>query len=493
MVPLLSILGLGQNLEIGETVQTTHCLTLEWNSITCFRDTLKLEGPKMIQNENAPTKCSDYLNDCYRNFSMYVLQTRAFPNITDGLKSGARRLLWTGKNGAKQKTATLAGAAMPLHPHGDSSDTIDTMTKPFRNNYPLFTGHGSFGTLLKPDASGAPRYTAVEVSEFTKDVVFRDIEIVPMCDNYDGTLKEPVHFLPLVPLVYVNPSEGIGVGFSSTILPRALGDVIDSQIAYLNGKKFEEPPVYFAPYDSKSVRSEVIKSGNVRWWFSGKIKRLDTSTVVVEGLPYGQDHTSYVEVLSDLLDNGIVTGVDDNSSESIAIQVKFPRGSLKDLTDEQVISKLKLNASVVENVNVVDFGGDKVTSPSYVELIAMFTSWRLGWYVNRFQRLKEQIEREIQRYRDIINAIENDVGKKGREAQDRSSLITWLELIGVVYTDYIADMPIYRLTVQEAAKARSKLDEALVTLGTYQSYLDSEDKRKQLYIKELKEVKKKHA
>lgn len=438
-------------------------------------------------------KSAEYLNDCYRNFSLYVLQTRAFPNITDGLKSGARRLLWTGRNGTKQKTATLAGAAMPLHPHGDSSDTIDTMTKPFRNNYPLFLGHGSFGTLLKPDASGAPRYTSVEVSEFTKDVVFKDIEIVPMCDNYDGTLKEPEHFLPLVPLVYVNPSEGIGVGFSSTILPRALGDIIDSQIACLTGKEFVEPPVYFAPYDSKSIRSEVIKSGNVRWWFTGKIKRVDTSTVTITGLPYGQDHISYVDVLADLLDSGVVSGVDDNSSEEINITVKFPRGSLKDKTDEEVITKLKLNASVVENVNVVDFNGDRVTSPTYVELIKIFTNWRLGWYINRYQRLKEQVQKEIQRYRDIILAIHHDVGKMGRTLQDRGSLVAWLEVIGVVYTDYIADMPIYRLTVQEASKAQDKLDEALKTLDLYQSYLDSEDKRKQLYIKELKEVKKKHA
>lgn len=436
---------------------------------------------------------ADYINDCYRNFSMYVLQTRAFPNITDGLKSGGRRLLWTARNGAKQKTATLAGAAMPLHPHGDSSDTIDTMTKPFRNNHPLFQGHGSFGTLLKPDASGAPRYTSVEVSEFTKDVIFRDIEIVPMCDNYDGTLKEPVHFLPLVPIVFINPSEGIGVGFSSTILPRALGDVIDNQIAHLNGKSFDEPAVYFAPYDSRSTRSEVIKSGNVRWWFSGKISRVDTSTVTITALPYGQDHISYSDVLADLLEAGTISNVDDSSSENIDIVVKFPRGSLKELTDDQIISKLKLNASVVENVNVVDFNGDRVVSTPYVEMVKIFTDWRLTWYVARFTRLKEQIEKEIQRYKDIITAIENDVGSKGKIAQDRASLILWLELIGVVYTDYIADMPIYRLTVTEADKARGKLEEALGTLATYNSYLESEDKRRQLYVKELKEVKKKHA
>lgn len=435
---------------------------------------------------------SEYINDCYRNFAMYVLQTRAFPSIADGLKHGGRRLLWTARNGEKQKTATLAGATMPLHPHGDSSDTVDTLTKPYCNNYPLFEGIGSFGTRLKPNASGAPRYTSVKVSDFTKDVMFRDINLVPMTENYDGTLMEPIHFLPLVPVVLLNPSEGIGVGFSCTILPRSLGDVIDSQIAFLNGKKFEEPQVTFHPFEAVSVSNEVIKSGNTRWWFEGDFIRIDTSTLHIGNIPYGLEHDELVATLRGLVEADVINSFDDHSSNVISITVKFPRGALKNITDEQLFKMLKLRASLVENMNVIDFSGERVVPMSYTSIIESFTEWRLGWYVKRYEELKAATEKDIQRYRDIINAINNDVGGVGRKLPNKKALIEWLETIDVVYTEYIADLPVYRLTKEEAAKAQEKLDAALIVLAGYERLLNDPDERKKVYIQELKDVKKKH-
>lgn len=435
---------------------------------------------------------SQYVNDCHRNFSMYVLQTRAFPSLADGLRHGARRLLWTARNGDKYKTATLAGATMPLHPHADASDTIDTLAKPYGNNIPLFDGKGSFGTRLKPGACGAPRYTSVLISGYTKDVMFRDIELVPMVENYDGTLMEPLHFLPLVPNVLVNPAEGVGVGFSTKILPRAIGDIVDAQLAHLAGKSFDEPKVTFTPFNSQSVRSEVIKSGNTRYWFHGTFERLDTSTIRVTNIPYGLDHADFVEYLAELLEEDIISSFDDQSSSTIDITIKFGRGALKHQTDDQIIKSLNLRGSVVENFNVVDFSGERVASMDYKSVIQQFTDWRLTWYLARYQRLKELLEKDIQRYRDIILAIEKNVGDRGRKSANKKALTEWLSEIGVVYTDYIADLPIYRLTVEEADKARKKLEEALVLLAEYQKMIDSPEERKKVYVSELKEVKKKY-
>lgn len=441
------------------------------------------------------TPSSQYLNDCHRNFSMYVLQTRGFPSIIDGLKHGGRRLLWTARDGSKYKTASLAGATMPLHPHADASDTVDTLTKPYCNNYPLFSGYGAFGTRLKPNAAGAPRYTAVTVSPFTKDVVFRDIELIPMVENYDGELMEPKHFLPLIPIALVNPSEGIGVGFASKIYPRSLGDIITGQLTVLAGKKLseEEPAISFMPFQSTSVSSEVIKSGNTRYWFEGQFERLDTSSIRVFNIPYGLDHMEFIEHLNELKEEDTIASYEDRSSNVIDITIKFGRGALKHQTDAQLMRCLKLRASVVENMNLVDFDGDKVVSLTYNQVITLFTEWRLNWYLTRYERLKELLERDIQRYRDVILAIKEDVGHHGRLCADRAQLKEWLAGIGVVYTDYVSDLPMYRLTGEEAKKVAKKLEEALVQLEIYQSYIDNPDERKRIYVQELKEIKKKYA
>ncbi|MNL49149.1 hypothetical protein D3C87_1720590 [compost metagenome] len=58
--------------------------------------------------------------------------------------------------------------------------------------------------------------------------------------------------------------------------------------------------------------------------------------------------------------------------------------------------------------------------------------------------------------------------------------------------DYVASLPVYRFTQAEAAIVEAKLVEARKTLAEYEEFLTSEDKRRDLFIAELKEVVKKH-
>ena len=225
---------------------------------------------------------SEYVNEQRREYSLYVLQMRAIPSIADGLKAAGRRVLWTAKDGKKYKSATLAGATMPIHPHASPEGAINTLAAPYGNNIPLLHGDGAFGTLLNPTAYGAARYTSVKVSEFTKDVVFKDIELVPMQDNYDGTLEEPVHFLPLVPISLLNPSEGIAVGFASNILPRALEDIIDDQIKHLQNQRIKEQWPGF--YPTSSVVEHV--EGN-KWEFFGESEQVNATTLRITQLADG--------------------------------------------------------------------------------------------------------------------------------------------------------------------------------------------------------------
>ena len=257
-----------------------------------------------MQNES-----SQYVLGQRREYSLYVLQMRAIPSAADGLKASARRVLWTGKDGKVHKSAVLAGATMPIHPHASPEGAVNTLAGFYGNNVPLLTGHGAFGTILKPTAYGASRYTSVELSEFAKDVVFKDVEIIPMVENYDSTLMEPKHFLPLVPVALLNPTEGIAVGFACDILPRSLEDIIMVQIMHLQGKKkFTEPMPHFIPTDNRAVE---CKGG--RYVFEGEYEQTSASTVVVTKLPYGLLHEKFIAHLDSLCEDGKVVEYEDNS------------------------------------------------------------------------------------------------------------------------------------------------------------------------------------
>lgn len=427
---------------------------------------------------------SKYLESERKLYSLYVMQSRAIPAATDGLKAAGRRVLWTARNGDKYKTATLAGATMPIHPHSEASGSINTLAAPYGNNIPLFKGYGAFGTMLDPTAYGAARYTSVAVSKFTQDVMFADIEIIPMTWNYDDSIEEPVHFLPLVPVVLLNPSEGIAVGFATDILPRNLADLIDVQIAHLMNKRNTNQLLpTFTPVNSKAR----LVDGRAAF-FSGSYEMVNTTTVRITNLPYKLSHDKLIAKLDALYETGTVVDFTDRSKDKINIEVKFKKGVLSKMTEEEVLKTLGLTVKHTENLNVLDFSGQGVWSAEPFDLIKRFTDWRLQWYVKRYERLRDLLKIDIQRYLDIRNAITNNVGGIAKRVKSRAELKTLLLEMGIVYIDYIADLPVYRFTEEEYEKNEQRLKDAEALLRTYEDMLQSEDKRKIVYATELKEI-----
>lgn len=435
---------------------------------------------------------SEYIEKERRDYALYVLHSRAIPSLADGLKASTRRVLWTGRDGKKWKTASLAGATMPIHPHGAPEGAINSLTAYYGNNIPLFTGIGSFGTMLVPNEYGAGRYTTVLVSPFTKDVVFSDIELVPMQDNYDGSLQEPVHFLPLVPVVLLNPQEGIAVGFASSILPRSLKDIVDSQLAYLSGKKLEDKPPYFSPTDSRATDRSIDKNGKTKWVFEGSYDILSATSIRITNLPYGLGYESFIDRLMNMVETDQIVDYEDKSKDHYDIIIKFKCGEL-DVKNEAKIKKFfGLYSSGTENLNVLDFNGDRVLGTNFVEVIQLFTDWRLGWYVNRYERLRNLLLFDIGRYKDILLAIAKNVGGKARDFESKAELVEFLTKIGINDTDYIASLPVYRFTQDEKAKIEKKLEEANIQLAEYNSIISSPEIQKSIYVSELKEVSKKY-
>lgn len=427
---------------------------------------------------------SKYIDEQRRAYALYVLNSRAIPSAADGLKAAARRVLWIARDGKKLKSASLAGNTLCIHPHSPPEDAINTLAAPYGNNIPLLSGEGAFGTLLEPKSYGATRYTSVKISKFTEDVMFQDIEIIPMQENYDSTQMEPVTFLPIVPVVLLNPTEGIAVGFATNILPRSLDDIIISQIAVLKGgKEISDPIPSFRPLNDVGVKVDERK-----YIFSGDIEIVDNSTCRITRLPFGMDHTSYTNHLNGLLETGVIRNYVDDSKDVIRITVQFDRGSLKGVTEDQLIQKLKLFSRHSENLTVINFDNKAVWNPAPSELIREFTLWRLQFYRMRYERLKGLLELDLQKYYDIRIAIRKKINVVARDCVSRSELKELLQELEIVNIDYIADLPVYRFTEEEYQKNEQRIKDAEAQLAVYNDLIASETKRKKVYISELETV-----
>lgn len=439
------------------------------------------------------TASAQYINDQRRDYSIYVMQSRAIPAATDGLKSGGRRVLWMARDGKKVKSATLAGATMPIHPHASPEGAINTLAAPYGNNYPFFKGDGAFGTMMDATAYGASRYTAVSISAFAHAVLFADIDIIPMRENYDGTIMEPEHFLPLVPVAILNPSEGIAVGYATNVLPRSLEDIVTAQIMHLKGKKIcLDLMPKFAPTESVSTHKEDTERG-VAYYFTGKYINISTTSLKITNLPYGMTHKTIIKKLDDLLEQGVVVDYIDDSKKKIEISVVFKRGVLKGMDNTGIIKMLSLSNRHIENLNVLDFSGKAIWNTSPAEFISKFTDWRLGWYVVRYQRLKDLALVDMQRYVDINIAVTNNIGAVARKVETRGELKELLEALRIVNLDYIADLPIYRFTEEEKRKNELKMVESEKQLLFYESLLTDEGERRRMFISELETVLEKSA
>jgi len=434
---------------------------------------------------------SQYIEQERRAYSLYVMQFRAIPNIADGLKAVARRIIWTARDGSKYKCATLAGATMPIHPHASPDDVIGTIAATYGNNIPLMTGKGAFGTLLKPTAYGAARYTSVSISKFTKDVILKDIEIIPMVENYDGTLEEPQHFLPLVPVSLLNFQEGIAVGFACKILPRTLDEVIKDQIRYLNGhgKRIKTAAPYFAPTDQPAVEFEGDGS-TIKWHFEGTFEKVNATTIKITNLPQGVVHEKFIARLNDLEESNssIIQEVEDNSSDRYDITIRFKKGALRSMSDDDILDFLKMKSAITENLNLVGFDGKSVMTTSYTEVITKFTEWRLAFYVQRYKRLARLLEDDIQKYNDVILAITKKINVTASKVASRQELKLLLKEVGIVNLDYIADLSVYRFTQDEKKKMEQKIKDANGDLKVYKKLISSKAERTTVYIDELQQI-----
>ena len=303
---------------------------------------------------------SNFIKKISKEYSIYVCKHRGIPDITDGLKDVQRKMLWTMRNkNEKIKTISLAGSAIEnnIYTHGDgpASEAISQLAAPYKNNVPYLKGEGNFGTRIGPDSWASSRYTYVKKNNITEQLIYPDIDIVPLIDNYDKSTKEPKHFLPLIPLVLLNGISGIAVGWSTDILPHNFYEIIDRCILELKGKKVEllEPS-----FDYLNCSIETI--GPSEYMISGKVEILDTSTCSVTELPPFLSIEKFKEKLNIMEDEGKINEYKDKSTKTINIEIKFPRGTLKNKTENDLIEILKLKQKKSERLVTISFNSESV-------------------------------------------------------------------------------------------------------------------------------------
>ena len=197
----------------------------------------KYERESFLDTSKTEIPFEDFINFEMNHFSKYDCD-RSIPNLMDGLKTSQRKILFAAfKKGLKSeiKVAQFAGyvSEHSAYHHGEQSlmGAIVGMAQDYvgSNNIGVLMPNGQFGTRLAGGKdSASERYIFTQLNSITRKIYPQmDDNVLKYLDD-DGTLVEPIYYAPIIPMVLVNGSRGIGTGFSTDIMSYNPIDIINS-------------------------------------------------------------------------------------------------------------------------------------------------------------------------------------------------------------------------------------------------------------------------
>jgi DNA topoisomerase-2 len=442
-------------------------------------------NPESILELEPPTTISikEFVNQELIHFSNYD-NIRSIPSILDGFKPSQRKVLYAciKRNLYNElKVAQLAStvAELSAYHHGEQSlvSTIINMAQNFvgANNLNLLVPQGQLGTRLmggKDHSSARYIYTFLEnyVNKIFNKV---DNELLEYLVD-DGLLIEPKYYLPIIPLILINGSEGIGTGFSTFIPNYNPTDIINWLINKLKGKhnKIKLIPWY------KNFKGKIIKYDDTTWISLGILSIYENKNEIhINELPiklWTNDYKDFLEHLIYEKKDGIIKSYTNMSSDILVhfilkfdseqyIRIKKMLNTIDSDGISQLYKYLKLIKTIKQsNMNLYN---DKYQIKLYKspdEILENFYNWRLEFYNKRkelmIKKIKDQINYLNNQIKFIQLVIESD-GKLFKLDDKQMNLFLEKNKISKVSNsyDYLTLMTFKQLTKGNLDKLKIKL------------------------------------
>ena len=400
---------------------------------------------ELYLDTNAPVvNYEDFINKELIHFSKYDCD-RSIPNLMDGLKISLRKILYSAfkKNLTNEiKVAQFTGyvSENSCYHHGEASlnQAIVGLAQNFvgSNNINLLYPSGQFGTRLQGGKdSASERYIFTYLNKITR-------KLFPEADdsvlNYlldDGYSVEPRYYVPIIPMILVNGSKGIGTGFSTEILCYNPLDIITYLRSKLNGLEVD---MDFIPY-YEGFTGKIEKIQENKFLFKGKYEKIGVDKIRVTELPIGywtQDFKELIEQLQEASDKDgkkivpLVKDYDDMSKDTnINFTITLAKGKLEELENIQLDNNCNglerafklFSVNSTTNMNLFDAKDKLKKYDSVSAIIDDYFTTRMEYYDLRKKNIIDMLEKQLVVLRNKKKYIESilndtiDLRKKKKE------------------------------------------------------------------------------
>jgi DNA gyrase subunit A len=467
-------------------------------------------------------KAHEILPKLYLSYALSVIKDRSLPDIRDGLKPVARRILYSMNemglkhNKPTRKSARIVGDVMGrLHPHSDGSiyGAAVRIAQPFATRYPLIIGQGNFGSLEDPPA--AMRYTEMKLSHIAEEVLADlDKETVDMMPNFDGTIVEPKVLPTKLPIFLLNGSIGIAVGMATNAAPHNLTEIINALLVFVENEDISLPELMMhikgpdfpsGAYMFNTNIQQIYETGRGSVTLRAKAEIFDNNKkqcIIISELPYQVDKSKLIAKIAQLYQekkyegiDGIVDIRDESDKTGTRVIIELRKGvkaktvlnTLYRRTELQTKYSILMRA-LVNNI------------PQLVSLKDVFWHFidhrknviiRRTEYDLRNAQKKAHILQGFLIAFDNIEALINDVKSSS------SNEITYLRLRKYSLSDEqikaILELRIQKLAQFERSEIVNEYTELQLKIEQLQKILSSEENVLQVIKDELQEIKDKYS
>ena len=359
------------------------------------------------------------------HFSKYDCD-RSIPNLMDGLKISLRKILYSAfKKGltTEIKVAQFSGyvSEHSCYHHGEASlnAAIIGMAQNYvgSNNINLFTPNGQMGTrLMGGQDSASERYIFTQLSKITRCIFPEKDDPILTYLNDDGTPVEPIYYAPIIPMILVNGSKGIGTGFSTNILCYHPNDIIEYLKCKLMGNTYEKNFIpYYDGFKGEITPIDKEDQSFHQFLVKGVYEVIGPDKIKITELPIGTWTNSFKEYLEELLDAtdsktgkklpSIIKDYDDMSKDTtVDFVITFQKGKLNELLSTKqansscdgVDKLLKLSTTLTtSNMHLFDANDKLKKYHNIPEIIDDYYLRRLEIYDIRKKYLVDSLLKEL--------------------------------------------------------------------------------------------------
>jgi DNA topoisomerase-2 len=477
------------------------------------KDWLKEYDRDLYLDTNKPSVTyEEFISEELIHFSKYDCD-RSIPNLMDGLKTSLRKILFAAfkKNLTSEiKVAQFTGyvSEHACYHHGEASlnGAIVGMAQNFvgSNNINLLLPSGQFGSRLKGgEDSASERYIFTQLNRITRAIFPQTDDAILDYLNDDGTLVEPRFYAPIIPMILVNGSKGIGTGFSTDIMCYNPLQII----GYLKNKLVGWPPLEedgFVPF-YEGFTGTIEKIGP-KFLIKGRYEKVGPDTIRVLELPVGLWTESFKEHLESLIEPGVdkegkkivplVKDYDDMSKDTtVDFTITLQKGKVDELEATQLehgcnalekLFKLYTTGSIT-NMHLFD-AEDKLKKYDKVEdIIDDYFVTRLKLYAVRKAYLIDTLEKELvvleNKARYIQELLDGTIDLRKKKKGEIISMM--IEKSYAVINDdsdfkYLIKMPMDSVSEENVEKLNNEHKDKSDEL-----YRIKETSEQQMWLKEL--------